>query len=90
MIIKLINQGITTSLTRKGEIIIDGKKYAIKFENIELMLEEIAKKVIDQKNDVLAEQYQNHKPIFKKSEGGMKLASSDIQKIIHSIAKEDL
>ena len=50
------------------------KKYAIKFENIELMLEEIAKKVIDQKNDVLAEQYQNHKAIFKKSEGGMKLA----------------
>jgi len=83
LLIKFINQGLTTSLTRSGEIIFEGKRYKLKGEDIELALEKIAKTVIEQQQDVLATQYKQHEPIFKISslKGGMKQAAADIKEI---------
>ena len=88
MIIKLINQGVTTTITReevigeerKGYIIFEGKKYELQGVNIAI-LEEIASAVINQEKDVLAKQYKEHDPIFprKLPDFGMKQAAADIK-----------
>ena len=83
LLIKFINQGLTTSLTRDGEIIFEGKRYRLKGDNIDFALEKIAKTVIDQQQDTLALQYKQHEPIFKISslKGGMRQAAADIKEI---------
>jgi len=82
LIIKFINQGLTTSLTRNGEMIFESKRYKLSGGNIELTLERIAKTIIEQKQDILATQYKQNEPIFKKSfQGGMKEAAVDKKEV---------
>ena len=88
LIIKFISQGLTTSLTRQDEIIFEGKKYKLQGVNVKAMLEEIAKAVITQDNDILAGQYKDHRPIFPKSlDIGIKTASSDIDEMLSIVNK---
>ena len=80
--IKFINQGLTTSLTREGGIIFEGKRYKLQGKNIELAVEKIAKIIISQQQDILASQYKVHEPIFKKKFlGGMREAAADKKEV---------
>jgi len=83
LIIKFINQGLTATLTKNGEVIFQGKRYKLKGDNVELSLERIAKTIIAQQQDILAAQYKENKPIFKRSyeKGGMKEAAVDIEEV---------
>lgn len=86
-IINFINQGLTISLTRSGEIMVEGKRDKLKANNFELMFEKIIKNIIEKQQDILAMQYKNNEPIFKRSlqEGGMKQAAVDRKKIFSII-----
>jgi len=82
LIIKFIQQGLTTSITRGGEMIFEGRQYKILDTNAELGLEKIAKTIIRQQQDPLAQQYKDHKPIFKKASlRGMKQAAADVNEV---------
>ena len=88
LIINFINEGFTTSLTREGELILDGKKYKIQDQSMQLLLEEIAKAVINQDSDILANQYRDYKPIFPQSGGiGLKKAACDIEQVTSLLSK---
>ena len=58
---------MTSSLTKKGEIIFESNKYMLKSDNKVHILEEIANKVISGNSDLLAKQYENYTPFFPKS-----------------------
>ena len=79
----LIKQGLSVSLTRDGEIIFEGKRHKLKGDYIPQTLEEIAKIIISQQQDIFALQYKQHQPIFTKSnvQGGMKEAAVDLKKV---------
>ena len=84
LIIKLINKGMTTSLTKKGEIIFEGKKYAARGTDENFSLDDIARAVIKSGQDLLASQYKTHEPLFRMNSmkgvsAGMKKAATDIK-----------
>ena len=88
LMIKFINQGLTTSINRNKEIIFEGKRYKMKGKRILQILDEIGKAVIDEERDILAAQYKEHKPLFLKSmDSGMKRASADIE-VMYSIVEK--
>ncbi|MCC8483911.1 MAG: NACHT domain-containing protein [Rickettsia endosymbiont of Labidopullus appendiculatus] len=77
LIIKSINYGMTTSITKTEKIIFEGKEYVLKVENKDF-IEEIARVVIDQEQDVLAKQYREHKPLLPKSGADLDKAAVDV------------
>jgi len=72
---KFINQGVTISLTRDGEVISEETRCKLEGQDT---VEKIAKTIIKQQQDILALQYKDHQPIFAKSfTQGMKEAAAD-------------
>jgi len=91
LMIKFINQGLTASLTRSGEVIFEETCYKLKgdrSDDIEQALEKMAKTIIRQQQDILAHQYKENKPIFAKNFiPGMKEAAvdkKDVKSIVDS------
>jgi len=81
LIALFIQQGLTTSITKKGEILFQGVKYEIEGQDIRFMLEKIARIIIGMDQDLLAKQYKTNTPIFKNS-GGIQEAAVDKRKIV--------
>ena len=85
LILKCIEKGVTTSLTRNDEIIFEGQKYAIKGKNVQVILERIARMAIKSNHDVLVCQYKEHQPIFpkrdKNGKTGMTRSANDVKEI---------
>jgi len=82
LMIKFINQGLTISLTKSGEVIFEERCYKLKGKDIQQALEKIAKIIIKQQQDILALKYKDNKPIFVKSFAeGMKEAAADKKEI---------
>jgi len=91
LITLFIQQGLTTSLTKKGEIVFQDVKYEIKGNSdMRFMLEKIARVIIGMDQDLLAKQYKTNTPIFEKSykDGGIQEAAVDVRKIISVVDKK--
>ena len=84
LITLFIQQGLATSITKKGEITFQDVKYDIEGSDIRFMLEKIARIIIEKDQDLLAKQYKTNTPIFEKSykNGGIKEAAVDKRIII--------
>ncbi len=77
-IIHCIRHGLTTSVTRNGNIIFDGTTYPFSAHS-QKYLGAIVEAAFSQSDDLLAIQYRNHQPLFPNtSAGGMLVAASDI------------
>ena len=77
-IIKCIQNGFTTSITKDGVLIFDEKSYTFKDEKSQKFLEEITQVILSNKNDLLSAQYIAHKPLFQNNNCGLMVAASDV------------
>ena len=82
---KCINQGTTLTLTSKGDVKSDGKRYNVKLGNKEL--EKIASAILERSVDVLAIQYKENRPLFANSGVDIDIAASDKRTV--SILNDD-
>ncbi len=77
-IIKSITRGLTTTLTRSGNIILEEQTYPLS-EASQPYLAEIGRAALSLKGDVLVVPYRNHAPLFSNSGMALRKAASDIE-----------
>jgi HEAT repeat protein len=75
-IIRCIQSGLTTSITRSGTLIHEGVTYTLSPESKQ-HLSAITEASLQQ-DDRLAEQYRSYQPLFSNNKVGLRMAASDI------------
>ncbi len=78
-IVKCINHGFTTSINKDGHIMFNGVSYELKDDVSKGFLEEIAQSILNQKDDLLAVQYNSNQPLFANDGSTLMVAASDIK-----------
>ncbi len=79
--IKCIQNGLTTSVIRDGKVIFDGTPYWLS-ENSKQHFDGIIQAALNQPDDLLAEQYRTHQPLFPNTGSGLRMAASDIPEVL--------
>jgi len=71
--------GFTVTITKDGRIIFEDVGYQIKGEAAKAKLEEMVNAVLAESDDMLAQQYKDHVPLFVNSGSAMPIAAIDIK-----------
>jgi HEAT repeat protein len=86
-IINCIQSGLTTTITRSGNIILEGVAYMLSPDS-KRHLSAITQAALSQQNDKLAEQYREYLPLFPNNKVGLRVAANDIGGVLSLVEPE--
>ena len=77
-IMKSIQHGMAISFSKYGKVIFDGSTYSFDDDESRSRVRDIIRVALDQHDDILVKQYNDHEPLFPNSGTGMTVAANDI------------